>query len=522
MRVTNQMTHNQSIGNINRNMAHLQRLYQQTTSQKVIDRPSQSPLIASRSLRLRTRAANIEQHMNNVESGHAWMNVSEASLLNLLRGQSGDDSIFVSIKDELLRAANFGGPLDDMLIMMRNIANLTGQIGLEMNQTYAGRFVFSGWRTDQPPILNANQQGISHVVTQTFNVSDIENTVALQNPTTPGEPPSTVNVSILKLPYVQTGTGANDRQVMFGTPPGLGAANGQHDLQDGAGGLIAGVPTLGVFDPNGNPIPVIRVDPNAPGTFEPLPGTIHFVAETGELILAPDIAENFEDGYTITYQVSNLQRGDLNPLVYFDTHSEIPRVDATIPGPGNPRNFIHHWPMDNQPISYEFAVGTNIQVNALARNIFTDKFFADLNRLVNFANELEIPDRRELEQIYGLGGQGLTGDALETAITNHLSEANAAIRSVFQNRVNNMIGRMDSHVENANLEHTDLGSRMRRVEMVEIRLETDEGNFTRLLSENEDVDMTWAIIQQSIAEAAFQGALRVIANNIQLSLTSFV
>ena len=522
MRVTNQMTHNQSLNNINRNMSHLQRLYEQTTSQKKINRPSQNPLIASRSLRLRTRAANVEQHMNNVESGHAWMNVTEASLLNLLRGQNGTDSLFAEIKDELLRAANFGGPLDDMLVLMTNISNLVSQIGTEMNQTYAGRFVFAGWRTNQPPILNANQQGVSHVVTQTFNREDVEETFALRSPAAPGEPPSTVGVSILKLPFFQTGDNiATDRLVSFGTPDAAGLVDGASSLQDAAGNAIA-APPLGVFRPDGTPIPIIQVDRNAVGAFEPPPGTIHFVAETGELILAPDIAASFEDGFTVSYQVSNLQRGDLNPLVYFDTVSEIPRVDVSVPGPGNPQQFDFHWPLEEQPINFEFSVGTNIQVNVLARDILTDKMFADLNRLIHFANQLEPPDRRELEQIYGLGGQGLTGEALETAITNHMAEANGAIRSVFQDRVNNMLRLMDRHVESATMAHTNLGSRMRRVEMIEIQLEEDEGSFTRLLSENEDVDMTWAIIQQSIAEAAFQGALRVIANNIQLSLTMFV
>jgi flagellin-like hook-associated protein FlgL len=71
-------------------------------------------------------------------------------------------------------------------------------------------------------------------------------------------------------------------------------------------------------------------------------------------------------------------------------------------------------------------------------------------------------------------------------------------------------------------EHTNLGNRMRRVEMFEVRLEQDEGNYFKLMSENEDVDMTMAITRQAIAEAAFQGALRIIANNVQLSLVNFV
>jgi len=586
MRVTNFMIHNNSLNNIHRNMRNLARIYEQTTSQKNIVRPSQDPLIASRSLRFRTQLSNIEQFQQNVESGNAWMNVTEASFFNLVRGDA-NGSIFSGIQDRLLAAANRPvGALDDILVYFTEIENLMRQIGLEMNQTYAGRFVFAGWRTDQPPVLMRDMNDESHVITQHFNVRDIEHTYSFQRfpggqgavyPANEVGLPYHRRVAILKLPFRQSPADGN--RPATGLTFGMGdtpAANvppwtGEHSLMvrnpqfdpDIPPDPITNpeyidlpneVPRLGVFGPDGEPLEVTIIDDSDPNNpietevpvrmirlnssdiyaFRPDPDAIHYIYDTGELVLGSAVVEQFEDGITFRYQVDNLREGDLNPFVYFDTWSTVQRVNPTVPhipnaalAPGNLQNApppnSHHWPRDpRQQIFYEFNVGSPIQVNSLAWEVYSANMFADLRRLMEFANNINRPDRRELAQIYGPGGRGYTGDALEDAITRHISDENAIIHSVLHNRINNMIRLMDEHVVDAAREHTSLGVRMRRVEMIQMRLEQDEGNITKLKSENEDVDMVAALTRQSIAEASFQGALRVIATSIELSLVQFV
>lgn len=532
MRVTNFMTHNHSLNNIHRNMRHLQRLYEQTTSTKVISRPSQDPLIASRSLRFRTRLAGVEQHLMNVESGHAWMNVTESAIFNLVRGE---DSLHSRILDEVTRALNDPNPQSAKLVMMTNLENLKRQIGLEMNQTMGGRFVFSGWRTGEPPVLNRPQRDgdypVYHVITQTFNIRDIEETRFFQrlNPT---DMPNHGTVTILKLPYRH-----NPNVPSAGMGPTL-SFTASHTLP-GTVLPIPNAPPLGIFesdgvtpltviDSGGIPIPVDILPRTMadPDVFVPGPAghEIFYVAETGELILGEYVAAQFHDGIQIRYQVSNLQEGDLNPWVYFDTWSSVPRVDSSVPGhtPPAPPPFNHHWPMMPQPIYYQFSHGSPVQVNAEARNVFTAQMYADLRRMVDFARSLTPPDRREIEYYYR-HTHNKEGHELNFAVDKRISDENNIIRYGMHNRLNNLLRLLNTqHTLDATREHTKLGNRMSRVEMFEIRLEQDEGNYTRLMSENEDVDMTWAIIQQSIAEAAFQGALRVIANNVQLSLVHFV
>ena len=512
MRVTNLMTHNTSLANINRNMRHLQRLYEQTTSGKIISRPSQDPLISSRSLRFRSQISNIEQHQRNVESGHAWMNVTEAAFFNLLRGGGGGDgnpAIFTSIKDELLNAASDHSTLEDKLIMLTHVENLMEQIGLEMNQTLGGRFVFAGWRTNQPPVLMANMPGESHVITQTLNVQDIEQTYSFRRPvppfsaTNPMGLPETNRVNILKLPFA-------DRNLSFGAS------------------TVPGAPVLGIFSSTGTPVPFnieSRSETDA-DVFSPGPDDIFYVQETGELVLGSNVLAAFEEGgvfengISLRYQVSDLQAGDLNPFVYFDTVSTVHRVSPAVDGVSN------HWPFEaDQTIRYQFNHGSPTHVNSLATNIFTDTMFADLRRLISFANSLTPSNHWELEELYSSPpphGQGLSGQELENAVSQSLAQEYALIRSVLYDRINNMIDRMDRYTIEATREHTHLGSRMHRVGMFELRLEQDELNYTRLMSNNEDVDVFFALMQQSAAEFSFQEAIRVIANSVQLSLLQFI
>jgi flagellar hook-associated protein 3 FlgL len=71
-------------------------------------------------------------------------------------------------------------------------------------------------------------------------------------------------------------------------------------------------------------------------------------------------------------------------------------------------------------------------------------------------------------------------------------------------------------------EHTQMGSRMARLELLMIRLEQEETEYTALLSANEDTDMGVALVQKAAAEAAYQAALKSSATIMQLSLANFI
>ena len=83
-RITNNIILHNTTGNINGNKVNVNNLNNQMTSQKKIQRPSENPVIAVRSLRLRTTLSEIDQYYeNNIPDAESWMKVTETALANM-------------------------------------------------------------------------------------------------------------------------------------------------------------------------------------------------------------------------------------------------------------------------------------------------------------------------------------------------------------------------------------------------------------------------------------------------------
>ena len=81
MRVTNSMISNSSRSHIANAKNELMKRENQYTTQKKILRPSDDPVVAIRSLQLRTTYGKIEQYISkNVQDAMEWMDTSETTL----------------------------------------------------------------------------------------------------------------------------------------------------------------------------------------------------------------------------------------------------------------------------------------------------------------------------------------------------------------------------------------------------------------------------------------------------------
>ncbi|MGL4738819.1 MAG: flagellar hook-associated protein FlgL [Cellulosilyticaceae bacterium] len=146
MRITNGMIRNSSLNSLYDNMGRLNTLFDQMNTLKKIQRPSDDPIIAGRSLKLRLNVMESEQHKNNVDEAKAWMDVTETALSNMT-------NIIKDIRTRANQAANGTLTPEDKEKVVNDIEQLYKQLEQESNVTYAGRYVFSGFKTDQEVIL---------------------------------------------------------------------------------------------------------------------------------------------------------------------------------------------------------------------------------------------------------------------------------------------------------------------------------------------------------------------------------
>jgi flagellar hook-associated protein 3 FlgL len=482
------MIYGNSMNNIWKNARYLNNLVTQIETGKKIQRPSDDPLIASRALRYRTILAEAEQFLANTKQGMAWMEVSEAALNSILTGNSADLSSMHRINELLVEGATGSNELSDQLAILAEIRQSFDQMfGVDMNQTYLGRYVFSGFHTNQPPVLKTDWPGRSFLIQQNFLPGDIEKTMAFHRPSETS-PPQEIrpNPNILKLPYTDASFAFN-------------SANG----------------SAGITLADRTPFHIVEIDSYSENAYRPesfFDGrpVIHHVYNTGELVMSDEVRALIENagGLNVTYEKNNLKTDELNPIVYFPSIEIINGVPT------------HRFDTAGQGIQMEISNNSYITINSHARDILTANLYSDLRRLFDFADSLQLTDPAQIENYYI--AQGFVGENLLEAKTEFLSNEKSLFADAMHDRFNNMLKSFEAHFAQTQRELTNLGTRMSRLEMVSIRLEEDGVAFTDLLSQNEDADIVSTMKRLEGAETAFSHALMAIARTTQLSLADFI
>ena len=146
MRVTNNMLVNNMVYNLNQNLRTLEKLqYQQSTGKK-FRVPSDDPIGASKSLKFNTDISKLEQYKRNAKDAMSWMTDTEAAL-----GEIGE--VLKRANELTVDAANGTKEGEDLKKIKEEIDQLKEHLVQIANTTYAGRHIFSGYKTDMP-LLN--------------------------------------------------------------------------------------------------------------------------------------------------------------------------------------------------------------------------------------------------------------------------------------------------------------------------------------------------------------------------------
>lgn len=143
MRVTNSMMVNNLMRNLNRNLIRLDKMQQKLASGKKFVNPSDDPIGVSRSLRLNTEVATMEQHKRNADDVHSWLNTTEMAASNI-------NEILKRAKELTIQAVNETNSINERISIAEEIKELRNQLIQIGNTTYAGSYLFSGFKTDKP------------------------------------------------------------------------------------------------------------------------------------------------------------------------------------------------------------------------------------------------------------------------------------------------------------------------------------------------------------------------------------
>lgn len=484
MRITNSMVSNQMLLNINKNANKVNNVYKKLYSGYEITKPSEDPIIAARALRFSTNISETVQYKKNVNYGLSWMEITNEAFNNT-------SEIMVSQMTELL----VNGATDTLSYTERQkiatqMTSLFEQITKnELNVTYAGRYVLSGCRTDEAPTFKTDQSLLSYEINQSFTLEQMENTYTYQkvDEITASE---IFECDIFRLPY----TG-------------------------GAGELdVAG--TFDVIDKNGATLSthtVNSVSQNDSGAYEPLPGEINYIEETGELVLGKDvvtkISQNKGSSLSVNYNKTGFMEGELNPKVYFDCTQ---LTDES----GTATNIAYN--MDTQDIQYEVGVGVTMTVNSLAKDMFTAEMYAKFKSFGEIFQEISLSSRSDLENKYKTANPTMTDEEITQLVDDQLEVEENNLKTLGQDLFSEMIDILGSYESTLSTEHTDLGTRMNRMELIKNRLSEDEYSYTDLFTNTIGTDYSSAIIELNSSKTIYQAAMQIGANIMQISLVNYL
>ena len=168
MRITSNMILHNAATNINGNKVLVDKGNNQMTTQTKIQRPSEEPVVAVRSLALQTRLSKINQYYEtNIPDAEQWMDVTETAVNNII------DSI-TELKKLCVQGSTSTMNTDDRETVLKQLKSLQESIFAEGNADYAGRTVFTGYRTDKTLVFTDDDCDKKYNITQELSANDFE------------------------------------------------------------------------------------------------------------------------------------------------------------------------------------------------------------------------------------------------------------------------------------------------------------------------------------------------------------
>ena len=167
MRITNKIMQNNSLYNINNNKVTEDQLNTMMSTGKKITRPSDDPVIAIRALRLRSNVTQLSQYYEkNAKDAESWLNVTADALSTVT-------SVLTDCVKQATKGANMDLTTDDLSTIVTQMDALAKEYYSTGNVDYAGRYIFTGYRTDTALTFDRTTTADYRGINDEFNASNI-------------------------------------------------------------------------------------------------------------------------------------------------------------------------------------------------------------------------------------------------------------------------------------------------------------------------------------------------------------
>lgn len=514
MRVTNTMIMNNSANNMNINKSNVDTLNNQMSSQKKISRPSDDPVIAIRALRLRSTLSEIDQYYEkNIPDAESWLDVTQTALKNM-------QEILTSIYKECNNGANDTLNQSDRNTILKNLNAMREQIYAEGNADYAGRTVFTGYKTNESLTFGTSDPAESYTITEKLNYDNVSqksyysglSSVPTIDEINAGQAPTT-NVedhtySRIRLAYDNLDNGNIELNYIDALGNVKPITSMPITYTDTDGATVTDTVTLITnrsYD-----------DWQNAHDFQVGDNAILYIKETGELIFGKNVEAQINKDKPemfITYDKTGFEKGELRPEHYFDC---VKKTD-----PAEPITYTK----EEQKISYTIAFNQTLDVNTEASDVFNSSIGRDIDELTD-AVQMAISAHEKVDSIKSMMTEERYADQDSQELLQKWLDAAEKEAAYADDNMQNLYSKgitaFQGYLTDVTLALTDVGSKGNRLDMTKSRMSNQQITFEKLKSQNEDRDLSDIIIDYTAAYTAYQSSMQASAKAIKQTLLDYI
>ncbi len=553
MRVTRKMMNDNSIYNINANKEYMDKVNTQMATQKKFVDPSDDPITAIRALRFQSNLSEVTQFLDrNVSDAISWTESTQTSI-------DTARELMRSLKSEYTSAANGTNEIKDLRIYYQDMKNLVDEYYSIGNASSEDRHIFTGYRTQdsltftdadfenrQSSVQNGQYQYVG--IKETFELEDLESYSFTVDKETGTSGITDDQINDLHTSYIND---VNETQVislenMYRMR--LSYENLDKDQQDYAitykdkdgKEITTDVLKLQITDSSTTPptslwsgtVEQISSDLDLIGKLtadNELPDDkIYLNTTTGNLIFGKKVqAELSEqmskaktnDNIEISFQYNKSEwlKGDVKPEYYFNC------VDI---GMGNTDDKRILYNDHEQAMNYHMGDSQDLKVNANACDVFTLDARRDLDEIYDYLNLMDSAQSK-VDRLTEMKNNTTrySSDEDQRTIQDLLAAANKELEYALK-RVNEAfsagITRSGKYFDFVNMAGTEMGTAVKRLELIKTRLTEDKTTVQTQTSNNENIDLSTLTVDLSEATLSYNAALQVTGKISQQTLVSYI
>lgn len=495
MRITNGMMVNNSLTNINRNKTKMDELNTQLMSEKKIQRPSEDPIVAIRALRFRSTLSEIEQYTNrNIKDAESWLAVTDDAMGNVVK-------ILGDITTYCNQAVNGYYDTTNKKTIVETLKAFRDQIYSDANTDCAGRTIFTGYKTDTTLTFIGDEPSKSFEITEKFTPEKFDSIRKINN-----------SVDISGITVANVGTFDTSTIEIPGYTDAYRIRLAYDNLDN------TGTPSVSYYnlDADGNRTDegtqtVNTVSVNNPNAYMPGDDEVNFIPETGEYIFGKNIYSKIStfDGFDITYTKTGFDRGELNPIHYFDCKDLADGKEYTA---------------KEQPIRYEVNFNQTIQINVQGKDVFTHDMTRDLDDIIVAVNTVdEIENKiKSLQFMYDSCEENSDERKNLQALMDNCNRELDFAKDELENKFSTALTKYQEHQNTASLARADVGARETRLELISERLAAQKTTVESLKTANEEVDVAEVAVELKEASGVYDASLAAAAKVVQNKLMDFI